>query len=94
MRWDPEIKEHKKSEMRTDASGQTITKVVSVSQTYLKEKVGTDVLLETLIIFLLIFLKAHLLFGYPAIWLPSLFLELCLCVKQAADLTCKPAHGD
>lgn len=54
----------------------------------------TDVLLETLIIFLPIFLKAHLLFGYPGIWLPSLFLELCLCVKQAGGLTCKSAHRD
>lgn len=53
----------------------------------------TDVLLETLIIFLLIFLKAHLLFEYPGIWLPSLFLELCLCVKQAGGLTCKSAQG-
>lgn len=55
--------------------------------------VWTDVLLETLIIFLLIFLKAHLLFEYPGIWLPSLFLELCLCVKQAVGLTCKLAQG-
>lgn len=53
----------------------------------------TDVLLETLIIILPIFLKAHLLFEYPGIWLPSLFLELCLCVKQAVDLTCKSAQG-
>lgn len=55
---------------------------------------GSDVLLETLIIFLLIFLKAHLLFGYPGIWLLLLFLELCLCVKQVAGLPCKPARGD
>lgn len=54
---------------------------------------STDVLLETLIIFLPIFLKAHLLFEYPGIRLPSLFLEPCLCVKQAVGLTCKSARG-
>lgn len=54
---------------------------------------STDLLLETLIIFLLIFLKAHLLFEYPSILLPSLFLEPCLCVKQAVGLTCKSARG-
>lgn len=43
----------------------------------------TDVLLDSLIVFLLIFLKAHLLFEYPDIWLPSLLLDLCLCGKQA-----------
>lgn len=54
---------------------------------------STDLLLETLIIFLPIFLKAHLLFEYPGILLPSLFLEPCLCVKQAVGLTCKSARG-
>lgn len=53
----------------------------------------TDVLLETSIVFFLIFLKAHLLFEYPGIWLPSLFVALRLCVKQAVGLTCKSAQG-
>lgn len=53
----------------------------------------TEVLLETLIIFLLDFLEAHLLFGYPGIWLPSLFLEPSPRVKQAAGLTCKSPRG-
>lgn len=54
----------------------------------------TDVLVGTLIIFLPIFLKAHLLFEYPGIWLLSLFLELCLRVKQAVGLTCEAVRGE
>lgn len=53
----------------------------------------TQVLLETLIIFLLSFLDTHLLFEYIGIWLPSLFLEESPRVKQAVGFTCKSPRG-
>lgn len=37
--------------------------------------------------------SVHLLFGSEGLWLPTLCLELCLCVKQALDLVSKLAHG-
>lgn len=55
---------------------------------------STDVLLETLIIFLPILLEAHLLFEYPGVWLLWLFLEMCPHVKQAVDLTARLAHRE
>lgn len=39
------------------------------------------------------FPQAHLLFESPGIWFLSLFLERCLCVKQAVGLTYKSAQG-